>query len=99
MDELYCMVKGMEICVEYLKNFHKKQNIPHIIIKSKIINFYVYVTYLFRQKIIKNNINDELNGIKTILYEYAINICLSRSEYFKEIFNVNNKDLMYYKIN
>ena len=99
MDELYCMVKGMEICVEYLKNFHKKQNIPHIIIKSKIINFYVYVTYLFRQKIIKTNINDELNGIKLILYEYAINICLSRSEYFKEIFNVNNKDLMYYKIN
>ena len=98
IDEIISMINGISICQSYLNDFHRKQNLRYIIIKQKNIEFYIFITYLFKQQIINMGFLDKYISVSIIINEYAINCALSRLKYFQEIYGIKQTDYMYYKI-
>jgi len=84
---------------QYLKEYHKKQQLEYVLIKLKIKHLYTYIAYLLREKIWSYTHNDKLGGIPYMINELILNLMISRSNYFQGIYNIHKNDGMYYNNN
>jgi predicted metalloendopeptidase len=96
-NNIVAYINSFIICEQYLKEFHEKQNLEYVLIKLKIKHLYTYIAYLLRQKIWTYTVNDKLVGIPYIINESIVNLMISRSNYFKEMYNIHKNDHMFNK--
>jgi len=98
IDDLISVINGISICQTYLNDYHRNQQLRYIIVKQKNIEFYIFITYLFKQKIFGMGFFDKYINITYMINEYAINIALSRLHFFQKIYDIKQSDYMYYKL-
>ena len=87
---------GLNICETYLLDYYQAKQLPNVVIKEKLIDFYIFYAYQMKsimpkytmQRMTKINIHS--------LNEHRVNGPLSRSPYFKAIYNIKKGDKMYY---
>lgn len=89
-------ISGLSICLEYLKDFQDYHD-DIVPIKSLSIKaFLIYFAFQMRQKISKKAIRAQLKTNPHPLDKYRTNVPLSRLEIFRDMYNVTNKDGMYW---
>jgi putative endopeptidase len=98
IDDLISVINGISICQTYLNDYHRNQQLRYIIVKQKNIEFYIFITYLFKQKIFGMGFFDKYINVTYMINEYAINIALSRLQFFQKIYDIKQSDYMYYKL-
>ena len=89
-------ISGFAICMEYLKDFQDKNDDinPIRILSLKV--FLVYFAFQMRQKVSKKALEAQLKTNPHPLDKYRTNVPLSRSEIFRDIYNVEKGDGMYW---
>jgi putative endopeptidase len=89
-------ISGLNICVEYLRDFQLK-NQDILPIKSLSFRaFFVYFAYQMRQKLSKKAIAAQLKTNPHPLDKYRTNVPLSRLPLFRAIFDIQKEDRMYW---
>jgi putative endopeptidase len=89
-------ISGLNICVEYLRDFQLK-NQDILPIKSLSFRvFFVYFAYQMRQKLSKKAIAAQLKTNPHPLDKYRTNVPLSRLPLFRAIFDIQKGDRMYW---
>ena len=89
-------VMGLYVCEKYLIDYYQVKELPHILIKEKLSDFYVF--YAYQMKSIMSTYTIKIMEKYNVhaLNEHRVNVPLSRSPYFKAIFNIKKGDKMYY---
>jgi putative endopeptidase len=91
-------ISGLNICLEYLRDFQMKNN-DELPIKSLSFKaFFVYFAIEQKQKISKKAIAAQLKTNPHPLDKYRTNAPLSRMPLFRAIYNVKEKDKMYWHV-
>ena len=89
-------IMGLYICEKYLIDYYQIKGLPNILIKEKLTNFYTFYAYQMKSIMTKYTIKImEKNNVHS-LNEHRVNVPLSRSPYFKAIFNIKKGDKMCY---
>ncbi len=89
-------ISGLDICLEYLRDFQLK-NEDILPIQSKSFEvFFIYFALQSRQKIGKRAIAAQLRTNPHPLDKYRCNVPLSRSRVFRAIYNVKRGDGMWW---
>ena len=89
-------IMGLYICEKYLIDYYQIKELPYPVIKEKLIDFYVFYAYQMKSIMSKYTIKImEKNNVHA-LNEHRVNIPLSRSPYFKAIYNIKKGEKMYY---
>ena len=96
-NNIISYINSFVLCEQYLKEFHQKQNLEYVLIKLKIKHLYTYIAYLLRQKIWTYTDNDKLIGVQYVINECILNLMISRSNYFQEMYKIHKNDDMYNK--
>lgn len=89
-------ISGVNICIEYLRDFQLKNKDNLSIIKLSFEVFFVYFADNLRQKILKKAIAAQLKTNPHPLDKYRCNVPLSRLPVFRAIYNVNKTDKMWW---
>ena len=89
-------ITGLHICERYLIDYYQTKQLPNVVIKEKLTDFYVF--YAYQMKSIMSKYTMRLLAKTNVhsLNEHRVNVPLSRSPYFKAIFNIKKGDKMYY---
>lgn len=89
-------ISGLAICNEYLRDFQKYNNdiLPIRVLSFKV--FFVYYSMQMRQKVSKKALSAQLKTNPHPLDKYRTNVPLSRSDYFRAIYNVKRGDGMWW---
>jgi predicted metalloendopeptidase len=87
---------GFYICEKYLIDYYQTKELPNVVIKEKIIDFYVFYAYQMKSIMSKYTMKLMSKYNTHSLNEHRVNIPLSRSPYFKAIYNIKKGDKMYY---
>ena len=89
-------ISGLAICEEYLKDFQDKNEdiVPIRYISFEI--FYIYFAVQQRQHLYKKALLAQLKTNPHPLDKYRTNVPLSRSKIFRNMYNVQNGDGMYW---
>jgi len=89
-------IMGVNICETYLLDYYQLNQLPNVVIKEKMIDFYIF--YAYQMKSIMSKYTMKMLSRNNIhsLNEHRVNVPLSRSPYFKAIFNIKKGDKMYY---
>ncbi len=89
-------ISGLAICEEYLKDFQDNNNdiVPIRYISFEI--FYIYFAVQQRQHLFKKALLAQLKTNPHPLDKYRTNVPLSRSKIFRNMFNVQKGDGMYW---
>jgi len=89
-------ISGLAICDEYLRNFQDKNSdlipIRHLSYEA----FYTYYAFQQRQKVSKKALAAQLKTNPHPLDKYRCNIPLSRSKIFRALYNVKERDGMWW---
>ena len=89
-------IMGLYICEKYLIDYYQVKKLQNILIKEKLTDFYVFYAYQMKSIMSKYTIKImEKNNVHA-LNEHRVNVPLSRSHYFKAVFNIKKGDKMYY---
>ena len=89
-------ISGMAICVEYLRDFHIKNQ---DIIPIRTLSFqalFIYFAVQARQKIFNAAIKAQLKVNPHPLEKYRTNCPLSRLELFRSLYNIKKGDKMWW---
>ena len=89
-------ISGLNICINYLRDFQLKNNDVLPIKALSFEAFFVYFAYQMKQKIEKKSLSSELKTNPHPLDKYRTNIPLSRIPAFRTIFSVKKGDKMYW---
>jgi len=89
-------IMGLYICEKYLINYYQIKQLPNILIKEKLTDFYVFYAYQMKSIMSKYTLKIMTKYNAHSLNEHRVNIPLSRSVYFKAIYNIKKGDKMYY---
>ena len=89
-------IMGLYICEKYLIDFYQIKELPNPVIKEKMIDFYCFYAYQMKSIMTKYTIKNMNKYNVHSLNEHRVNIPLSRSPYFKAIYNIKKGDKMYY---
>lgn len=89
-------ISGMAICVEYLRDFHMKNNDIVPISSLSFQKFFTYIAIQNRQHVYKNAIKAQLKTNPHPMDKYRTNVPLSRLELFRSLYNVNKGDKMWW---
>ena len=89
-------IMGLRICETYLIHYYQMKQLPNVVIKEKMIDFYIF--YAYQMKSIMSKYTMKLLARNNVhsLNEHRVNVPLSRSSYFKSIYNIKKGDKMYY---
>jgi predicted metalloendopeptidase len=89
-------ISGLAICDQYLRDFQKYNDdiLPIRVLSFKV--FYVYYSMQMRQKVGKKALLAQLKTNPHPLDKYRTNVPLSRSDYFRSIYNVKRGDGMWW---
>lgn len=89
-------ISGLNICEEYLRDYCIQNKFtPHITYLT-YREFYVYFAYQMRQKIHKQSVLFELITNPHPIDKYRTNVTLSRSPFFRTIYDLKKGDHMYW---
>jgi len=89
-------ISGLAICREYLKDFQDYNN-DILPIRSLSFNaFFIYIAVQARQKVFENAIKAQLKTNPHPMEKYRTNCPLARSLLFRSMYNVKEKDKMYW---
>jgi len=94
-EDLADMV-GLSICEEYLRDLSVANKYPYLITLLRFRMFYAYFAYQMKQSITKKGIKYETVRNPHALDKYRTNVTLSRSPFFKAIYDVKKGDKMYW---
>ncbi|MEI7670458.1 MAG: M13-type metalloendopeptidase, partial [Pseudomonadota bacterium] len=89
-------ISGLNICLEYLRDFQMKNNDELPIKDLSFKAFFVYFAIEQKQKISKKAIAAQLTTNPHPLDKYRTNAPLSRMPLFKAIYNVKKNDKMFW---
>jgi predicted metalloendopeptidase len=89
-------ISGLNICIEYLRDFQEKNKDILPIRQLSFTSFFVYFAYQQRQIINKKAIESQLKSNPHPLDKYRCNVPLSRIPLFREIYNIKKKDKMWW---
>ena len=89
-------IGGLMIAEELLLEEYKEKEYTYLEIENKLRKFYSYYTQSWREKIRKQARNEILNSNEHLLSSYRANCSLARSEYFTKIYNITEKDDIYW---
>ena len=89
-------IMGLYICEKYLIDYYQIKELPYPVIKEKLIDFYVFYAYQMKSIMSKYTIKLMNKNNVHSLNEHRVNIPLSRSPYFKAIYNIKKGEKMYY---
>ena len=89
-------ISGLNICNEYLRDFHKKNNEIIPIQEISFKEFYIYYANQMRQKLSKKALEAQLKTNPHPLDKYRTNIPLSRLILFRDIYNIKENDKMWW---
>jgi predicted metalloendopeptidase len=89
-------ISGLNICVEYLRDFQllNKETLP--IQKLSFNMFFIYFAIQYRQRVSKKAINAQLKTNPHPLNKYRCNIPLSRIPIFRILYNIKERDKMWW---
>jgi predicted metalloendopeptidase len=89
-------ISGLNICVEYLRNYQeqRKEILPIKILSFQ--EFFVYFAIQEKQKIKKKSLYALLKTNPHPLDQYRTNIPLSRNPIFRKIFDIKKEDKMWW---
>ena len=89
-------ISGLNICVEYLKNYQdqRKEILPIKFISFE--EFFIYFAIQEKQKIKKKSLYALLKTNPHPLDQYRTNIPLSRNPIFRKIFDIKKEDKMWW---
>ena len=89
-------ISGLNICIEYLRDFQLKNKDILPIQKLSFNMFFVYFAIQYKQQLSKKAINAQLKTNPHPLDKYRCNIPLSRIPIFRILYNVSKKDKMWW---
>jgi putative endopeptidase len=89
-------ISGLSISEEYLRDFCIKNKYPPPVIYNYFRIFYVYFALQMKQKIHKESVKYELLTNPHPIDKFRTNVTLSRSPFFRAIFNIQPNDHMYW---
>ena len=89
-------ISGLHLCEEYLRDYCIQNKYTPLVTYLDFKMFYVYFAYQMRQKVKKESIKYELITNPHPIDKYRTNVTLSRSNFFKTIFDIKRGDKMYY---
>jgi len=89
-------ISGLEICTEYLANLHTYKMTTMPIRDLSFQQFFIMYAYQMRQKIFKKALSANLKTNPHPIDKYRTNIPLSRSLIFRKIFNITDKNKMWW---
>lgn len=89
-------ISGLNICEEYLRDFCIANKYTPNINYQYFRIFYTYFAYQMRQKIRKQSVKYELITNPHPIDKYRTNVTLSRSLFFRAIFDIKDGDHMYW---
>jgi predicted metalloendopeptidase len=89
-------ISGLAICDEYLRNFQTKNSDLTPLRHLSYETFYTYYAFQQRQKVSKKALTAQLKTNPHPLDKYRCNVPLSRSKVFRALYNVKEKDGMWW---
>jgi putative endopeptidase len=89
-------ISGMAICSEYLRDFHQNNDEITPIRELSFKEFYVYYAHQMREKLSKQALITQLKTNPHPLDQYRTNVPLSRLKLFRSIYNIKEKDKMWW---
>lgn len=89
-------ISGLNICVEYLRDFQLKNRDNLSIVRLSFETFFIYFADQSRQKINKKAIQAQLKTNPHPLDKYRCNVPLSRIPVFRVIYKITKKDKMWW---
>jgi putative endopeptidase len=89
-------ISGLNICEEYLRDYCIANKYTPVINFQYFRMFYAYFAYQMRQKIRKPSVKYELITNPHPIDKYRTNVTLSRSPFFRAMFNIVDGDHMYW---
>ena len=96
LSENIADIMGFYMVEKYLIHYYELKQLPNVIIKEKLVDFYIFYAYQMKSIITKYAAKRLSKTNMHSLNEHRVNIPLSRSYYFKTIFNIKKEDNMYY---
>lgn len=91
INETVYDIAGLYICQEYLCDFQEMKELPNIIRKGRMPDFYAF----FANQMKQININTKEKKVNSFR-KYKTNLALSRLDIFKTYYNIKEGDGMYW---
>jgi putative endopeptidase len=95
--ENFADISGLAICVEYLRDFQDKNDDMVPIRALSFHAFFCYIAQQARQKIFDEAIPAQLKTNPHPIDKYRVNCPISRLKLFRSLYNIKEKDKMYWK--
>jgi endothelin-converting enzyme/putative endopeptidase len=89
-------ISGLAITIEYLRDYYLKNNVEIPVIIPSLEKFFAYYTISNKSYIYKEAIYNQLIFNPHPMNKYRVNVPLSRSELFREIYKVKKNDGMWW---
>ena len=89
-------ISGLAICDEYLRDFQEKNEDLIPIREFSYEGFYTYYAFQQRQVVVKKALAAQLKTNPHPLDKYRTNVPLSRSKFFRALYNVKKGDGMWW---
>ena len=90
-------ISGLAITIQYLRDFYIKNNYDSSILKLSLQKFFSYYAISQKGFIYKEAIYNQLLFNPHPMNKYRVNVPLSRSELFRNIYNVKKNNGMWWK--
>ena len=89
-------ISGLAICVEYLKDFQEKNDMPIPMRALSFKSFFTYIAIQSRQKIYDAAVKAQLKTNPHPMNKYRTNCPLTRLALFQSVYNIKKGDKMYW---
>jgi predicted metalloendopeptidase len=96
ISENFADVNSIYLCVEYLKDYQFKFNVPLKLAKLILEDFYVFYANNMKEKLTSKFVHYRILYNPHALNKYRVNIPLSRLDTFQAMYNVKKGDNMYW---
>jgi putative endopeptidase len=97
LDESFADISAVQICLDFLRDYHNMLNLSPIERSLSFEIFFVYYAIRTRTKVNKESLESELRRNPHPLAKYRCNIPLTRSKIFRTIYNVQKNDGMWWE--
>jgi predicted metalloendopeptidase len=96
ISENFADINSIYLCVEYLKDYQVKFEVPLKLAKLILEDFYIFYANNMKEKILNKRISYRILYNPHALNQYRVNIPLSRLDTFNAMYDVKKGDGMYW---
>jgi len=96
ISENFADVNSIYLCVEYLKDYQVKFEVPLKLAKLILEDFYIFYANNMKEKILNKHVSYRILYNPHALNQYRVNIPLSRLDTFQAMYDVKKGDGMYW---